>query len=305
VVNVFTGRAPVNSRVNRGLAFLLFSPKNWYSAIRMVTPVGLGYFLAHTGKDASGNFELSASQKLAARYWTTYMGSAMAVLLISKFLLGDDDDDETEVSLDPRSSNFMKIRLKDTRVDPWGGKSQMITFQARMLSGQYINGRGEVLALGERQEGKQYTNYTRWDLISNLIRGKLHPSAAFLYDNLDAERNKYGQRVDEFGNVLLLKDQLGELIVPMYLASIKENYEVQPALTASALTALGLFGVGTNTYGTPQEMIQKEYMKLLGEYEYKAKKDASESMKRVLRQEAEYRVKQKLIKEKYKNKGRQ
>jgi hypothetical protein len=97
----------------------------------------------------------------------------------------------------------------------------------------------------------------------------------------------------------LLKDQIGGLIVPMYFASIKESFEVHPDATALTLTALGLFGVGTNTYGTPKERIKKEYMKLLGIYEYESGKEASEGVKNSLKKQAEIAIKQKMIEEKY------
>jgi len=114
--------------------------------------------------------------------------------------------------------------------------------------------------------------------------------------------NKYGQVVDEYGNVILLKDQLASIAVPMYIAAAKENFEVHSTETALMLTAMGLFGVGTNTYGTFQEQVEKEYQKKLGKYEFESRKEASESLKSVFRKQAEIDVKQKLIKERYENK---
>ena len=38
-----------------------------------------------------------------------------------------------EVEKDPRSTNFMKIRVGNTRVDPWGGYQQFVVFFTRVM----------------------------------------------------------------------------------------------------------------------------------------------------------------------------
>ena len=63
-----------------------------------------------------------------------YVGLTTTMVMLAAAYLNDDDDEETSVELDPRSSDFMKIKLGNTRVDPWGGMQQQIVLSSRLIA---------------------------------------------------------------------------------------------------------------------------------------------------------------------------
>ena len=303
VINTYTGRGAVpgspkyKAALTKGLSYLLFSAKNWSSVIKQTTPIGFIYFLQKTDME-SGRPKLSVAQRVALENWLATYGTSAAFVLLFRSLFGGDDDDDKDgvsVSLDPRSSDFAKIKVGDTRVDPWGGRSQMLTFQARMYTQEIVNQYGETVEMGEYNEetGRANTNWLR--LTYKLFQGKLHPTAAAILEKGMAEKNKYGQMIDEYGNPVLLKDQLTELFVPMYIASVVENYQEQSTELASVFTLIGSVGVSTNTYGGYTDMLKKETLKLEGKYLYEnGGEEVPEGVKNMLQKKAEIIVKKKM-----------
>lgn len=258
VINTFTGRASLGSldRVAKPLAVVFFSPRNWASVIKTATPVAFYHF----GKMGSklpgetttklllqGKVKPSVAQKLALMDYFTAIGLTTAiVMLIDGF---SDDDDEITVEKDPRSTDFMKIKIGDTRIDPWGGRIQMIVLQTRllptMLGGGYTkNTNGDMKRLG------QGITSTRGDLLGDMVKNKLSPSAAIAWDLFNMKVKKYhGEEIltNKFGGPLLIEDPENNFS-PIFWETVGELYEEQPATVASFLTFLAFIGYGVSTY---------------------------------------------------------
>ncbi|KKL60423.1 hypothetical protein LCGC14_2205470, partial [marine sediment metagenome] len=72
---------------------------------------------------------LSPNQFVRAEAWknlSLFVGTMSSVILMGSFL------DWWDVELDKRSADFMKIRIGNIRVDPWGGHLQFVVFFSRM-----------------------------------------------------------------------------------------------------------------------------------------------------------------------------
>lgn len=104
----------------------------------------------------ASRFNLLAFQPL---YGGTPRTRAMILAEYARFLMGvsvvfalahlaaDEDDDEPLVTLDPRSSNFAKIKFNNTYIDPLAGLAQVTTFLSRVTTGETVTGAGEVKPL--------------------------------------------------------------------------------------------------------------------------------------------------------------
>ena len=258
VINTLTGRAslgPLEGKASKVLSTVFFSPRNWASVLKTMTP----FAFYHFGKmGQKGTYKPSVAQKMAMADFMTYMAvtASMVALMAAKF--NDDDDEDTEVSFDPYSSDFMKVRIGNTRIDPWAGKQQMIVFQARYIMNA-ITKEGKTKKLGEGMFIP-----TRSELTSNLVQSKLSPTAALAVKWMQQKINKEGKG-SLYGEEFLLSEELAGSLYPMYIGTINELWEEQPETVSGFLTAYAFLGGGVSTYKTKKEK----------EKEKKAKKEES------------------------------
>jgi hypothetical protein len=267
VINTFTGRSSLGSNENASkvLSTIFFSPRNWASIIKQTTPVGMVWLASKT--EVQGNrfnpksYKVSTAQKMAIADYAKYVAATLGIVMLAAAKYNNDDDDETGVSFDPRSSDFMKIKLGDTRIDPWGGRIQMIIFQTRLLLGETVNSKGEVKRLGE-------TSFvpTRYDLTLRMIENKLAPSTSMAVKALkskeviDKETGKVS-RVDQFGNPYNLTTNT-ENFYPMYAGTVAEVLKEQPKDVAALLTFYAFLGGGVSTYEQKgKEQFPKDFPK--------------------------------------------
>lgn len=148
--------------------------------------------------------------------------------------------DETEIEWDPRSSDFGKVKVGETRFDIGGGFNQYITLGARTLS--WLAGieavktsTGDMKELGPEQ-GK--TSYG--ETVARFFRSKLSPNASFVVDAA-FEENVVGEPFTVGGSAL-------SRLVPLHMQAVWEAHQNESAGVAAAVGLAGLFGVGTNTY---------------------------------------------------------
>lgn len=149
------------------------------------------------------------------------------------------------VNLDPRSADFAKIKIGNTRIDIAGGFQQYLRFSAQMLSGKIISTTtGKEFTLGEG-----YKPTTRMDIALRFIQSKENPIVSLVTDLLKGE--------DFSGQPVELKNELASRLVPMLLQDAHDLYQDQidagktpdEGLKALALTPLAAFGFSLQTYG--------------------------------------------------------
>ena len=245
VINTLTGRASLGplEGMSKPLSLIFFSPRNWASVIKTTTPFAF-YHFGKMGND--GTLKPSVAQKMAMADFMKYTAITASFVALAAAHFNDDDDEETEVVMDPTSSDFGKIRLGDTRVDPWGGRIQMIVFQARQIMNA-ITTNGVTKQLGE---GRFTPN--RIELTGKLIQNKLAPAAALAVKWGQTRVDKEGKQV-MYGKEFLLSEELQGSLYPMYWGTIDELWKDQPETVAGFLTAYAFLGGGVSTYGNEKE----------------------------------------------------
>lgn len=149
------------------------------------------------------------------------------------------------VELDPRSSDFGKIKIGDTRFDITGGNAGIMTLVSRIIPtldkgewGYYSKSTstGSVRELGEAPTGPQ----NALDVAGRWIQTKASPFTAIVLDALRGE--------DFLGNQITVEGQLKKLYLPLIARNLEEtaNNPNSPNLILTTI-ADGL-GISANTY---------------------------------------------------------
>ncbi len=242
VVNTFTGRASLGiaKPIAPQLTKIFFSPRNWASQIKTATP----YAFYHFGKMRAGadGFKPTVQQKMAIMDFSKFVGLTTSMVILAATYLSGDDDDETGVETDPRSSDFGKIKIGNTRIDPWGGKIQQIILLSKLLSGE-VKKNGEIIPLGV-----PYKTPTRLELIGQMASNKLAPSASLIKEYLSTRTNSDGETVTSYGKPYNFKDEFVSKLQPIYFSTIREVLKDDPTALDGLLLFYAYFGGSINTY---------------------------------------------------------
>ncbi len=141
------------------------------------------------------------------------------------------------VEKDPRSADFGKIRVGDTRFDVTGGMSSIVTLAARLAThASKSSTTGKINPIDSGKFGAQ----TSMDVIYNFFDNKLSPVASVLKD-LQTGKDFSGNKVTPLGEA---KNLLEPLPITTY-QELKSNPKSANILAAMIADALG---ISTNTY---------------------------------------------------------
>jgi len=223
-VNMATGRGNIKGYENalQGLGTFLWAPRLVLSRFQMALGKGL---LPGGGRSA-------ATRKAVLREYTRILGSLALVYSVSSFL-------GYEIGDDPRSSDFGKIIVGNTRVDPLAGVSQATVFMSRMWIGEKKSLKtGEIKDL--YGDNVSYGGATVWSVMTDFLRTKLTPALG-LAINLRQGKDLIGQPVTP-------TDIPAEVAVPLSMKDLWEAMNEEGIPAGMALGTLGLFGVGVQTH---------------------------------------------------------
>lgn len=226
-VNVATGRGSLGALETAAvpLARIMFSPR--YFASRLQLAVGQPLW--------GGTW--ATRRAIAKEYARTLVGLA-AYYAMLKMAFGD----KAEVSDDPRSSDFGKIKIGNTRLDPLAGVSQVVVFGARTASGETVNAKGKEKPIrGDKVPfgGDKWT-----DVAARFARSKLHPVPGAIINLFDG--------TDLGGNKADLTNQAMNLSGPLTYGDIYQALEEQDLPEGVALGLLAMLGEGLQTYDPNQ-----------------------------------------------------
>ena len=235
-VNSATGRAELPGGLKSAgpqLNTLFFSSRLIQSRFNMLNPV----FYAR----------LSSPVRKEAIKSMVAMGTAAAAMTWALSLIPDEEEEDVSIETDPRSSDFMKIKVNDTRFDLGGGYYQYLTLGARTslwISNQLFGtdipemksttGRESYFG-GSGKYDKQYI-----DEFLRFFRNKLSPNASYVVDAMVGS-DVIGREFDVFGSA-------ASRMVPMFLSSLYTATEQEGAAKGIRYSVPGLFGVGVATY---------------------------------------------------------
>lgn len=142
------------------------------------------------------------------------------------------------VEKDPRSADFGKVRVGDTRFDVTGGMGSLMTLISRQISNASKSSTtGIVSELGTGDFGSM----DRTDVLYNFFENKLSPLASV------AKELGKGQTFE--GDKPTVMNQLENLFVPISVSTFEElNDNPNSANVALSMILEGL-GISANTYG--------------------------------------------------------
>ena len=217
MVNNLTGRGklPGNLGDSQLLSAAFFAPRFLYS--RFAAPMQL----------------LTAPKEVklqVARELTTFVGTGSMVLYLAHKAGMD-------VEIDPRSTDFGKIRVGNTRYDFWGGYSQIARLVAQEYTGEKKGSDGRV------------RDVDRSDTLQRFLQTKLAPVPGLGVD-IASGTNFSGEEVR--ADLPTAENQALSRLTPLFLQDIREAIK-EDGLQGALRTAPAAFGVGVQTYGTLRE----------------------------------------------------
>ncbi len=227
MVNSLTGRGhlgrlePAANAVNS----LFFSPRNVKSHIDLLLQPATG---------AGGS---SFVRKQAALNLVKVLTGTAAVLATARAVKKD------SVETDPRSADFGKIKIGNTRFDMTGGMASLATLAARLATMSTKNSTtGHVAQFGARTRSGQpkFGAPTAKDTVYNFFENKLSPAASVILDLLKGQ--------DRQGNKPTVTGEVRNLFEPLPVTNyleLKNDPKSAPILLGVIADALG---ISTNTY---------------------------------------------------------
>jgi len=210
-VNIGSGRGNLKTFEKSAVVLnqLLFSPRLMRSRFTLLNPK---YYV----KLPKG------VRKHAVQSLISFASMGMTFLGVAK-LAGAD------VTLNPLDTDFGKIKIGNTRIDVWGG------FQ------QYLRTGAQVGATAAKQvfEGEQYPNALQ--RVSRFFQYKEAPVISLAADFMRGQTS--------FGDRFRVDEALASRFVPMVVQDVYDLYKDDPESVKTAISLLGFFGIGLQTYG--------------------------------------------------------
>lgn len=164
-----------------------------------------------------------------------YFKSLLAVGTLAIMVLGLAEMGGAEVEKDPRSTDFGRIKVGNTRFDILGGSAQYVTLAARIATNSTKTADGFI-----KEYGVGYNATTAGDAAVRFLRYKFAPIPSFIYDAID--------RKDAVGRPFEVDRAIIQRMLPMIVTNIYENAEEMGYAKATVMAIPEFFGIGANNY---------------------------------------------------------
>lgn len=237
LINSMTGRGELGRAEPAAdvLNNMFFSPRNWKSNIDTIT--------AHQLQKGVTPFV----RKEAAKNLLKMIAATSAVMTAAHAWKPG------SVEWDPRSSNFGKIKIGNTRFDVTGGMASIATVASRIATQETKSSTSDrKTKLNSDEFGARST----WDVLLDYAEGKMSPGAQLIKQIMTGK--------DFVGNDVtpasLAKDFLAPLPITNY-QELRNDPKSANALLAMVSDALG---VGTNTYSANKDWNQVNSKRIQG-----------------------------------------
>jgi len=214
-INAASGKGKMNPATAKALSAIFFAPKFAWS--RITTPFKIIQY-----------WKLPRVRKEIAKDMAA-VGAVGTMTLSLAALAG------WEVSLDPRSSDFGKIKIGNTRIDIWAGFQQPMRFLIRLAT--KIT---DEAGLTGKKLSKSEKEYRMIDAFYRFAAYKSSPVVT-LTGNLLDEKTIVGEPITRLGAV-------GEAFTPLVYDDIIKAYKDGGLDRSLGITAASFLGVGANTY---------------------------------------------------------
>ena len=200
---------------------------------------------------------LSSSKTVRQEAWSTLLawaGIGSAILGMAK-LSGFAD-----VEGDPRSSDQMKIRIGNKRIDIWVGYAQIIRLAAQLAP--YVDEEGKIdWTKGSRKtEAGRIIPVPRSELLARFAQSKESPGIGAIVTLLTG-KDYVGQKID-FSALKGWGTYIKDTLAPASLEEMADAYANEGFLS-SVVSSIGLGGIGISTYGDLSDSLALKYSKTI------------------------------------------
>lgn len=229
LVNSLTGRGHLGAaeKVAGTVNNVFFSPRFLKSNIDFLT---LHAFDKDFGTINPIKYkEWNFSRKASAENLVKVIAGTASVLAIASIIKPG------SVELDPRSSNFGKIKIGNTTFDVSGGMASILTLAARLLT---LSSKSALTGKVNKLNSGKYGAQTGTDVIVNFTEGKLSPAAGIMRDILKGE--------DYNGNKPTFLNEANNLFTPLPVKNFIQLSQAKNAPVLAGIIADSL-GVSVNT----------------------------------------------------------
>jgi hypothetical protein len=269
-VNTITGRGNVANFIEKYMPFLsstLFAPRLIASRLNMLGITDIPNLVVQGGRylvkgatlgkfDPKWNVNFGFYSKLPPKVRKTALIALSKTIGAGMALLYAADAAGFEVEYDPRSSDFGKIKVGNTRYDIWGGMQPYVRVFAQIFSGAAKSANtGKMYQL----DGKKFGGKTEASVMGTFMRGKLNPIISTGWD-IASRSTVIGEPVlrqfdipfirdanDAPEGSLTITDKLGNNIMPLLWQDALEAMKEHGG-AGLAMSLPSIFGVGVNTY---------------------------------------------------------
>jgi len=152
-----------------------------------------------------------------------------------------------EITWNPQSTDFGKIRYGENRIDPLSGLGKHAVFAARIITGQFQGASGKSESI---YDDKGRNNWD--DITKRYFRSTLSPLYGTAY-TLAEGRGIDGKPYDA--------GAIPYELLPLSVRDIYEQYRDNDPLTATAMSLISLHGGGIDTYEKKEPRMTKAQVK--------------------------------------------
>ena len=227
-VNEATGRGGLGKITPAGVVLgrAMFAPRYYASRLQLAA-----------GHSMWGGTPRSR-RIIATEYARALVGLSLYYTALAMYFGRGEDEEKGKIGSDPRSTDFGKVKVGDTRLDPLAGLGQVAVLASRTATGEKTTLTGKVLPIRGKKVPFGGDKWT--DIAARHLRGKLHPVPASIANLFDG--------TDLGGNEATVLNQMGGAMVPITYMDIYVALKEQGLEDGAALSLLGLLGEGIQTY---------------------------------------------------------
>lgn len=244
-INVATGRGALEGKYRNAAAAMntvFFAPRYVLSRFQLLAGQPLIRGSARTRQAVAGEY-------------AKFLGGAAIVYGLASLA---QDEKDAPIELDPRSSDFLKVRFGDTRLDPLAGLIQTTTLLSRLATGETKKG-GQLVPI--RGENVPYGGANSYDVMARFLRTKLAPLPGGVVNEI-VGKDISGQPMTYWNHIPV--GTLKNLVVPISFEDAAKAFQYQGIPKATGLTILSLFGFGLQSYAAGRTDEEKQRQQIIG-----------------------------------------
>ena len=152
---------------------------------------------------------------------------------------------DAEIGLNPRSSDFGKIRFGPVRWDFWGGDAQLAQFVARLILTHTPD---------KLQDPQNVIDLDTGSVLMRFVRGKMNPGLSSVWELGISKEDYFGNEID-LSDPEDLKEQARQRLLFMFAQDVIESTALEQSASVDPLWAApGLFGAGVQIYNTVDDI---------------------------------------------------